>query len=484
MQSQRASRSIQVLAVVVATGVSGCTEQDYKIGKVQTGAGDQARISVTPSALDFGGLSRGETGVQTVTIESVGDVSLELGDIRLAGPDAFTILSAPENELLAPGDTAEVEVAYSPTNTQDAGDIFILSNDPSTPEAVVHLYGVGLIPLLQFDPPVLDLGYASVGDTLTGTIDIVNAGGDVLDVSLVAVLGEGFTAEPVPALSLAPGDRHAVEVSFTPLLESNYAGEIWADSNTPAGSTKADITATSIEKPVAICSATPQEPYALYDTVTFIGSDSYDPSGGDIVGWEWALISKAEGSSVAMPSGTGSDRTGLVPDIVGDYVAELVVTNDSGESSDPCYTTVEAVPSQDLWVEMYWDVPQDDMDLHLLGPGGSLLSADDCYYANCVGRGLEWGEAGVEDNPSLDIDDIPGTGPENINIQEPEDATYTVVVHDYYGSTPDYYGPNSVTVNIYLSGELAWTGVKAISDENQYVNFALIDIPSQSVTSL
>jgi hypothetical protein len=473
-----------VVVALVGLGTLGCTEQDYKISKVESPTGDQARIEVSPSALDFGGLSRGETGVQTITVSSVGDVSLELGDIRLAGPDAFTILSAPVNEILAPGETADIEVSYSPTNTQDSGDIFILSNDPSTPEAVVHLYGVGLIPLLQFDPPVLDVGYAAVGDILTGTIDIVNAGGDILDVSLVAVLGEGFSADAVPALSLEPGDRYPVGITFAPTFESNYLGEIWAESNTPAGSSKADITATSVEKPVAICSATPEEPYALYDTVTFIGADSYDPSGGEIVGWEWALIAKPEGSAVAMPTGTGSDRTGLVPDLVGEYIAELVVTNDNGEHSDPCYTTVNAIPSQDLWVEMYWEVPQDDMDLHLLGPGGSLLSADDCYYGNCVGRGLEWGEAGTEDNPSLDIDDIPGTGPENINIQEPEDVTYTVVVHDYYGSTPDYYGANSVTVNIYLSGELVWTGVKAISDDNEYVNFALIDVASQSVTSL
>ena len=39
MQSHRAARSIQVLAVLVAAGMAGCTEQDYKIGKVQTGAG-------------------------------------------------------------------------------------------------------------------------------------------------------------------------------------------------------------------------------------------------------------------------------------------------------------------------------------------------------------------------------------------------------------------------------------------------------------
>jgi len=472
------------LVGVLLAAAMGCTAQDYKIDKVDSPTGEQARIEITPSALDFGGLSRGETGVQVVTIESVGDVALELGDIRLAGPDAFTIVSAPVNQVLQPGESADMEVAYTPTNTEDSGDIYILSNDPSTPEAVVHLYGVGLIPLLQFDPPMLDVGYTPPGSSITGTVDIVNGGGDTLDVSLVAVLGEGFSADPVPALSLEPGERYPVEVTFSPTFEAQYTGEIWAESNTPAGSTKADIQGTSLEKPVAVCLSSPEEPYALYDSVTFDGSNSYVPGGGEIVSYEWALIAKPEGSAVSMPSGTGAIRTGMIPDLVGDYTAELVVTDDSGEQSEPCYTTVTAIPSSDLWVEMYWDVAQDDMDLHLLAPGGGLLTDEDCYYANCVGRGLEWGGAGVDDNPSLDIDDIPGTGPENINIKEPEESVYTVVVHDYSFSTPDYHGDNNVTVNIYLSGERVWTGVKAIGGDGDYVYFAEIDVPSQSVVGL
>ncbi len=473
----------KVVGLSILLAAAGCTEQDYELKENPDPYGNRPRIEVNPSALDFGGLSRGEEGVEVVTITSVGDASLELGDIMLSAPAAFSILDAPVFELLAPGESADITVAYSPSNTEDSGDIFIQSNDPSTPEAVVHLYGVGLIPMLQFDPIALEFGYTEPGSAVTETIDLVNVGGDQLDISLVAVSGEGFSAEAVPPLSLAPGERYPVDITFSPTLEANYAGEIWANSNSPAGSSKADLTGTSLEKPVAVCSTTPSEPFALYDTVTFFGSDSYDPAGGEIVGWEWSLISKPAGSAVAMPSGTGADRTGLVPDIVGEYTAELVVTNDSGEASESCYTTFTAIPSEDLWVEMYWEYPQDDMDLHLLAPGGVLLSSDDCYYANCTG-GLEWGEPGSEDNPSLDIDDIPGTGPENINIQTPERSTYTVVVHDFQGSTEDYYGANSVTVNIYLTGELVWTGVKAISGENDYVDFALIDVPSQTVTGL
>ena len=131
------------------------------------------------------------------------------------------------------------------------------------------------------------------------------------------------------------------------------------------------------------------------------------------------------------------------------------------------------------------------MDLHLLTDPGILETRDDCYYSNCTASAqiffpMDWGVSGyVGDNPILDLDDIPGTGPENINIDNPQPgAVYTIVVHDYTGSTSDVYEDNQVTINVYLDGSLSWTDTRAISGDGSYTYYASVDWTAGAITSL
>jgi hypothetical protein len=243
--------------------------------------------------------------------------------------------------------------------------------------------------------------------------------------------------------------------------------------------------ATASDRPVAVCDVSPNPIRPLIDSADWIGRDSYDPDGLTLT-YDWVLIEAPMGSSEIMPSG-GADRLGFTTVLAGEYVGRLIVTNSAGVASDPCEARLEAIPGENLWVEMFWTYPGDDMDLHLLAPGGSLETDTDCYYGNCTAAswtvGLDWGIPGdTSDDPTLDLDDISLTGPEIINIESPEDATYTVVVHDYPGSVYDAVNP--VTVNIYLDGSLEWTDTRDISGEDSYTEFALIDTSTGSVTGL
>jgi hypothetical protein len=238
--------------------------------------------------------------------------------------------------------------------------------------------------------------------------------------------------------------------------------------------------------PVAECSVAPNPVTPPFTAATWDGSSSYDPNGEEIVMYYWELVDQPEGSAVTLPYASGIQVADFYADLAGDYIGQLTVTNQSG-LTDTCQVTLEAVPSQNLWVEMFWQHSGDDMDLHLLAPNGTLETDSDCYYGNCVGGGwfpLDWGQQGVTaDDPNLDLDDISAIGPENTNIESPETSgEYTVIVHDYPGSV--YEGANEVTINIYLAGSLIWSKTKTISGEDSYTPFAKINWGSQSVTDL
>ena len=103
----------------------------------------------------------------------------------------------------------------------------------------------------------------------------------------------------------------------------------------------------------------------------------------------------------------------------------------------------------------------------------------DCFFGN---PSPDWGNIGeLDDNPSLDIDDTDGAGPENINLDNPQDTdalggVYRVGAH-YYRSTRanfggEEHGPSLVTMRIYLGGVLAEEMQQELVDTNDFWHVA------------
>jgi hypothetical protein len=158
---------------------------------------------------------------------------------------------------------------------------------------------------------------------------------------------------------------------------------------------------------------------------------------------------------------------------VGDYTAQLVITNDLGVSSEPCVATATAEADADLWIEMTWQHAE-DIDLHLIRDGGSFESnSDDCHFRNCR-NGLSWDAPGTADDPYLDVDDVSGTGPENINMSSPASTRYRVVIHDWNDSR--YSGvTNDVRVKVFVGGILAHDSTHTTYNEGDVIDVVEID---------
>jgi hypothetical protein len=184
----------------------------------------------------------------------------------------------------------------------------------------------------------------------------------------------------------------------------------------------------------------------------------------------------ANGGEVDNPT---SPQALFFVDLAGTYIIELRVVDDQGLTApspdcpqSPVQVRVQALPDEDIHLQLVWNTPADDdqtdefgadVDIHFMHPRGAewFRSPWDCHYAN---GNPDWGEANrPDDNPSLDIDDTNGAGPENINLDNPEDTQvlgrpYRVGVHYYRSEGRNRrlsYGPSDVTLRVYLGGELA-----------------------------
>ncbi len=143
-----------------------------------------------------------------------------------------------------------------------------------------------------------------------------------------------------------------------------------------------------------------------------------------------------EGSAVTdeaiLPAAEHLGYATFVPDVPGTYFVSLVVVDRKDEASEPAYAVVEAVPAEQIEVQLDWSTPRVDLDLHLVAPDGSYFSDDDCFSWN---PNPNWGdEANADDDPKLDGDaDGEGAGPyrETIGLTLPGVGPYRVLVHHY-----------------------------------------------------
>ena len=245
------------------------------------------------------------------------------------------------------------------------------------------------------------------------------------------------------------------------------------------------------------------------DIVCLDAADIVPPAVIEGRGWayEWRIVELPLGARVGMAERYGDARRPLdtaIPDDIttpqaclflpsaGDYLTELVMHDTSmDETFTVARMQVNAAPDQTIHVELTWDTPGDpdqtdsdgaDVDLHVRHPTGRNWAQAplDCYYANAA---PDWGPPGPPGNPSLDIDDVNGSGPEHINLDEPEDThvaggLYHVGV-DYYRAdnfgTEGTWGASTATVRIFLNGELAHEAQREMLDTHHFWTVAGIE---------
>jgi hypothetical protein len=246
--------------------------------------------------------------------------------------------------------------------------------------------------------------------------------------------------ERPPTSTAALDPLEELETHLTPDRQGNYRLQLTVtDDLGQSDSCEVTVIGTPTG-PTAVCPAQVDTVPLTHTAVTGSAVDD-----GQIVGYQWSLVGRPEGSAADPPSPANAAETDLFPDLAGSYDLQLTVTDDDGMTGT-CTTEVRALNTEGLRVELFWDSAP-DMDLHLLHPDATTWSGDlDCNYRNCRGNGLPWSTSSADDDPRLDLDVTSGFGPENINVRQPALGVYRVGVHAYRGNSL------SVNVRVYCGG--------------------------------
>ena len=446
-------------------------------------------------SIGFGSLAAGRRQSVRVKVTNLGEAVLNISNVRLSdNTDPAFSITGPIPTTVEMGEEGSqfIDLEFNPSVASSvAGELIIESDaanvleaDPEQTNVTVTLGGIGIDlgqPHLTLSPPQCDFGEVAVNIPAFCDVSIGNDGQRELTITDVGYIPSNdpvFSvsgAFPIP-LGLPPGSATTVRVQFRPTVAQAYVGGIFMTTTDPTqvdviipltGSGGANPTAVARVLSVNGTPTTEASPAVRpLDNVVLTGADSAAGTPGrTITGYTWELITRPAGSTVelttpgAMTTGfsfnsSGSNRPGI--DVSGTFVARLTVRDDAGvASTNDARVTLNAIPTEDLNIQLTWDDPDADIDLHVVRGLGPRWGTNDCHYGNCKTPAvLNWG--GGDASPRLNVDDTDGFGPEIINIVQPSNGTYTVGVHNYRGR-PGIEVTIKITVQGALLGEYTRT---------------------------
>lgn len=187
---------------------AGCIEQGF------TGLNDVwgppgPAIEVAPEQLHYYEVSGGDSKEALFEIRSIGRSDLEVSRVAVVddGLGDYTVLDTDTPFVLAPGESREVWVRFSPQLADERlAVVEVDSDDPELSTATVDLSGVGLLPKLEITPPSWDFG--ELGATCSSSVEMVlqNVGRADLTISSAGLSGDAGYAvtQDSPFLTTLP----------------------------------------------------------------------------------------------------------------------------------------------------------------------------------------------------------------------------------------------------------------------------------------
>ncbi|MEE2902645.1 MAG: choice-of-anchor D domain-containing protein [Myxococcota bacterium] len=468
--SRRLTARLMVLGILSASAVANLACDDADL-TVLSSAG-----AFEPETIEFGEVTIGRSSNRSAALKNIGSTVLAIDRIEVTDPFAIAENKASiENALIPVGESLDITVTFLATvEGPQESTIIAYSGDSKIPLVVKATGVVAQVAELTLSPASLDYGVVAIGSSEIGQVTFTNTG-----------LAPGIIENPISAstgMPVAAGDEYFSNAVFP--LEVPAQGSITAEivfAPKAAGPRPDQFrfpTSNGPELTLGLAGEglIPQGSLACSPSSVNFGPIERGMSGTQMLGCtamggpvrlvsgqitaggpDFSLtapvttIDISAGSSVALEvayTAAGAPR-------VVNGTLRLNYNGSTGVTNLDIPLTAEVVPppptATAISLILRWDTAMTDIDLHLVRPGGTPfdVSGDDCYYAN---KNPDWNILNDNtDDPFLDVDDIDGNGPEEINLQSTAPGRYEVYVH-YFNDR--FSGPSTASVDIFIAGQM------------------------------
>ncbi len=349
--------------------------KDEVVGDV--GDDGEPDIDVTPTLVEFGQVPVEDTiaHIETVTIQNVGELSLEIVNIALEDASAPYTISAVGTVLVRPGDSTTFTVTFDPWAAEPADtNVLINSNDPDEEQVRVELKGTGIAPRIEVSPTNYDFGLVDVGCDTPVEVTIANVG----NADLVVDDLEYFTASDELSiddssvrlpLTIPPATSQTVLVRYAPLDDFADSGFIRVFSNDPV-QPEAQAYQTGVGNIVGDNLDTYEQPLSVPTDILFVVDNSCS------MGEEQANLSNNFSTFInIMVTAEADYQIAVITTDSYDFRGDVI----SGDSADPVGDFVDQCSvgvggsGDERGLEMAYQSTQPGNDA---GDGGSFLRDD------------------------------------------------------------------------------------------------------------
>lgn len=450
--------------------------------------GVEPRLATDKDAIDFGQRPVLDDLAVTMRLSNLGRGPMELA-IRIEGDAAFTLLDTVT--ALEGGAEADLRVNFVATEMKAyTAKLVIDTNETENAHHEYPLTGEGsTVAGALIEPASLDFGRVGEGRTAVRRVKITSTGTAELKIKTIAFkegtsaafgfVGSTRTPQLLDARKAGQDDSFAeISVKFSPTPGvAETAGTLVLETTDPDHAIVEVPLAAAINRPPVADPGLDRQ-VAPGTTVQLDGSASTDPDGDLPLTFKWTLASQPQGSAASLVGGDTANPS-LLLDQPGGYGVDLVVTDSAGLASKPKRLNLTGVAADKLIIELIWDHPVADLDLHVLRPGDVLFTPNDCSWEH---PNPDWGTAGdPNDDPFHLGDKLSGFGPERVVYEEPPDGSYRVVAKYVSAQGSDSPALNA-TIRVRMYGVIVSEATHAMNASGEVWEAGTVAWPSGNLT--